>query len=33
MGVALPHPSGRPNIAKNNSENFIDHKLLDAEEI
>ena len=30
MGVALPSSSGRFNIAENNSENFIDHKLIDA---
>ena len=33
IGVALQRPSGWPNIAENNSENFIDHKLLDAERI
>ena len=33
MGVALSRPSGWPNIAENNSENFIDHKFLDAEGI
>ena len=27
MGVALPRPSGWPNITENNSENCIDHKL------
>ena len=33
MGVALSRPSGWPKITENNSENFIDHKLLDAEGI
>ena len=33
MGVALSRPSGWPYIAENNSENFIDHKLLDGERI
>ena len=34
MGVSLLRPSGWPNIAhENNSENFIDHKLLDSEGI
>ena len=33
MGVALPCPSGWPNIAENNFENVIDHKLLDGESI
>ena len=33
MGVALPRPSGWPNIAENNYENFINFKLLDAEGI
>ena len=29
----LPRPLGRPNIAEKNPENFVDHKLLDAEGI
>ena len=33
MGVAMPRPSWIPNIAENNSENFIDHKLLDGDGI
>ena len=33
MGLALTRPSGLPNIVENNSENFIDHKLLDTEGI
>ena len=33
MVVALPRPSGLPNNADNNSENFIDHQLLGAEGI
>ena len=33
MGVALPRHLRWPNIAENSSENFIDHKLLDAEGI
>ena len=33
MGVALPRPSGLPNIAESNSENFSNHELLAAEGI
>ena len=33
MGVALPRPSGWPNITEKNPKLFIDHKLLDAERI
>ena len=33
MGDVLPRPSRRPNIDENNSENLIDHKLLDAKRI
>ena len=31
MGLAMPCPSVWPIIAENNSENVINHKLLDAE--
>ena len=33
MGVALPRPSGLPNIAEKFLKPFIDHKLLDGEGI